>query len=81
MITHSQVYIYTMMVFVLIYLCLFVLARFSPNQYEDPGDRLGGRVDELFYHFGSHFCLRTGLRFYLSSHQYQVGHIPRLVHS
>ena len=33
-----QVYIYTMLVFVLTSLCLYVLARFSPNQWEDPGE-------------------------------------------
>eukprot|EP00090_Calanus_glacialis_P039909 TRINITY_DN6950_c0_g1_i1.p1 TRINITY_DN6950_c0_g1~~TRINITY_DN6950_c0_g1_i1.p1 ORF type:complete len:973 (-),score=205.08 TRINITY_DN6950_c0_g1_i1:162-3080(-) len=33
-----DVYIYTMLVFVVTSLCLYVLARFSPNQWEDPGD-------------------------------------------
>jgi len=34
----TDVYIYTMLVFVVTSLCLYVLARFSPNQWEDPGD-------------------------------------------
>jgi len=33
-----DVYLYTMLVFVVTSLCLYVLARFSPNQWEDPGD-------------------------------------------
>jgi len=33
-----DVYLYTMLVFVVTSLCLYVLARFSPNQWEDPGE-------------------------------------------
>ena len=33
-----QVYIYTMLVFVLTSVMLYVLARFSPNQWEEPSD-------------------------------------------
>jgi len=33
-----DVYLYTMLVFVVTSFCLYVLARFSPNQWEDPGE-------------------------------------------
>jgi len=34
----TEVYIYTMLVFVVTSVCLYILARFSPNQWEEPPD-------------------------------------------
>lgn len=48
----TDVYIYTMLVFVMTSLCLYVLARFSPNQWEEPPDP-GDEFTNCFTMLGS----------------------------